>query len=55
VNDAAGVEVSGVAVGVGHVVPVRQKDVPDPAQRFQPPHQRGDELRGVDQPVARRV
>jgi hypothetical protein len=50
-----GVEVGCVAVGVGHVVPVRQEDVPDPAQRFEPPHQRGDELRRVDQPVARRV
>ena len=52
VDDSVGVEVGGVAVGVGHVVPVGQEDVGDPAQRLQPPHERGDELRGVDQPVA---
>ena len=48
-------EVLGVAVGVGHVVPVRQEDVGDAAQRLEPPHERGDELRRVDQPVARGV
>ena len=45
----------GVAVGVGHVVPVGQEDVGDAAQRLQPPHQRRQELRRVDQPVAGRV
>ena len=38
--------------GVGHVVPVRQEDVGDAAQRLKLPHQRGHELGRIDQPVA---
>ena len=51
-NDAAALEMFGVTLGIGHVVPMRQEDVGDAAQRLQLPHERRDELRRVDQPVA---
>jgi hypothetical protein len=51
-DDAAAAEMLGVPPGVGHVVPVRQEDVGDAAQRLQYLHQRDHELGRVDQPVA---
>ena len=51
-DDAAAAEMLGVPLGIGHVVPVRQEDVGDAAQRLKLTHQRGHELGRVDQPVA---
>src|ERR1019366_6820475 len=50
-NDATALEVFGEAMGVGHVVSVRQEDMGDAAKGVQLLHQRRDELRRVDQPV----
>ena len=51
-NDAAAAKMLGVAPGIGHVVPVRQEDVGDAAQRLKLLHERRYELGRVDEPVA---
>src|SRR5262245_13085803 len=51
-DDAAAAKMLGVALGIGYVVPVRQEDVADAAQRLKLLYQRGHELGRVDQPVA---
>ena len=55
VNHAPAAEMGGVAVGVGHVVAVSQKDVGNPAPRFKLPNQLRQKLGRVDQPVSVRV
>src|SRR5438128_2698566 len=54
-NDAAATKVLGEALGIGHVVSMRQEDVGDTAKRLQALDQRTEELRRVNQPVAVRV
>src|SRR5215831_14772045 len=51
-NDATTGKMVGIALGICHVVPMRQEDVGDPAESLELVDERSDELRRVDQPVA---
>ncbi len=52
VDHAAAAEMGGIAVGVGHVVAVGQKDVGDSAPRFKLSNELRQKLRRVDEPVS---
>src|SRR6266851_3053903 len=51
-NDASALEMFGKTLGIGHVVSMCQEDVGDAANRLQLLHERRDELRRVNQPIA---
>jgi hypothetical protein len=51
-NDASTFEVFGKTLGIGYVVSMRQEYVGNAAKLFQLLHERRNELRRVDQPIA---
>src|SRR5438105_4483989 len=52
VNDAAALEMLGIALGIGHVISVRQEDVGDAAKGLQLLYERRDELGRVNEPIS---
>ena len=55
IDDPLGSKMIGKLLGIGDIVPMRQKDAADPTQILQLSDERLDELRRVDQPVSIRM
>jgi len=52
VDDALGREVPGIFSRIGDVIPMREENLRQPTHGLEPPHQRGQEFGGIDEPVA---